>query len=65
MENLTILCDTDVMIEYLKGNETTKRYFDKLEDKNIVLSAITLMELLYGALNKREIKKNKKSFKCI
>jgi len=61
MENLTILCDTDVMIEYLKGNETTKRYFDKLEDKNIVLSAITLMELLYGALNKSEIKKIKRA----
>jgi len=39
MENLLILCNTDVMIELLKGNETTKKYSSKLEDKNTVLSA--------------------------
>jgi len=54
MEAVTTLCDTDVMIEYLKGNENIKKVFDKLEE-NIVLSAITLMELLYGALNKKEL----------
>ncbi len=42
MENVKILCDTDVIIEYLKGNETTKKIFDKLESANIALSAITL-----------------------
>jgi len=38
MENVKILCDTDVIIEYLKGNETTKKIFDKLKNKNITLS---------------------------
>ncbi len=61
MENIEILCDTDVIIEYLKGNETTKRIFDKLKPQNIALSAITLMELYYGALNKRELNKIKKA----
>ena len=61
MESVTILCDTDVIIEYLKGNETTKKIFDKLERANIALSAITLMELYYGALNKRELNKIKKA----
>ena len=61
MENVKILCDTDVIIEYLKGNEATKKIFDKLNNKNIVLSAITLMELFYGALNKRELKKIKRA----
>ncbi len=61
MENIKILCDTDVIIEYLKGNETTKKIFDKLERANITLSAITLMELYYGALNKRELNKIKRA----
>ena len=61
MENVKILCDTDVIIEYLKGNEATKKIFDKLKNKNIALSAITLMELFYGALNKRELKKIKRA----
>jgi len=59
MENVKILCDTDVIIEYLKGNETTKKIFDKLERTNIALSAITLMELYYDTLNKRELNKIK------
>ena len=61
MENVKILCDTDVIIEYLKGNEATKKNFDKLKNKNIALSAITLMELFYGALNKRELNKIKRA----
>ncbi len=61
MENVKILCDTDVIIEYLKGNETTKKIFDKLESTNIALSAITLMELYYGAINKRELNKIKRA----
>ena len=61
MENVKILCDTDVIIEYLKGNEATKKIFDKLKNKNIALSAITLMELFYGALNKRELNKIKRA----
>jgi len=61
MENIKILCGTDVIIEYLKGNETTKKIFDKLERANITLSAITLMELYYGALNKRELNKIKRA----
>ena len=59
MENIKILCDTDVIIEYLKGNETTKKIFDKLERTNIALNAITLMELYYDTLNKRELNKIK------
>ena len=61
MENVKILCDTDVLIEYLKGNEATKKVFDKLKNKSFVLCAITLMELFYGALNKRELNKIKRA----
>ena len=45
MENLKTLCDTDVIIEYLKGNEATKDILNNLENADIALSAITLMVL--------------------
>ncbi len=61
MENVKILCDTDIIIEYFKGDETTKKNFDKLESANIALSAITQMELYYGAFNKRELNKIKRA----
>ena len=61
MENVKILCDTDIMIEYLKGNEITKKFFDKIKGGNIALSAVTLMELFYGAFNKRELNKIKRA----
>ena len=57
-----IVCDTDVMIDY--WNITSKRHSQTktiLEEiiglDNIVISAITKMELLMGADNKSEKKK--------
>jgi len=41
-----VLCDTDVMIEYLKGNEQTKETLNDIGAENIALSSITI----YGAL---------------
>ena len=55
-----IICDTDVVIEFLKGNEATNAVLKK-ENYDIALSAITIMELFYGALNKKELKKIKSS----
>ena len=57
-----ILCDTDVLIEYLKGNKNTRDILsDILASTDIALSAVTLMELYFGALNKRELNKIKKA----
>lgn len=60
-----IVCDTDVMIDY--WNTSSKRYSQTktiLEDKigldNVVISAITKMELLTGAINKAEEQKIRK-----
>jgi predicted nucleic acid-binding protein len=50
-----VLCDTDVIIEYLKGNKKTKRELEKIKMENITLSIITLMEIYFGALNKKEL----------
>ena len=51
-----ILCDTDVMIEFFKGNVSTKNILEiDILPKNIALSATTLMELYFGAKSKKEL----------
>ena len=50
-----VLCDTDVFIEYFKGDKNTKRKIDKIGVENFATSPITVMELYFGALNKREL----------
>lgn len=66
MAKKKVICDTDVMIDYLdvskKRHASTKEVLDKeiLLD-NVVLSAITKMELLLGTTNKADFNKiNKK-----
>ncbi|WP_456473854.1 PIN domain-containing protein [Candidatus Pyrohabitans sp.] len=56
-----ILCDTDIMIEFLKGNSKTKEVLNYIGFENISLSSITVMELYFGALNKIELRKIKKA----
>jgi len=53
------LCDTDIFIEAIKREKSA---IDALRDigfENISLSSITVMELYYGAVNKRELNKIK------
>ena len=54
-----ILCDTDIFIEAFKNNTLVTDSLKRIGFKNIALSAITLMELYFGALNKRELAKIK------
>jgi hypothetical protein len=54
-----ILCDTDIFIEAFKNNTLATDSLRRIGFKNIALSAITLMELYFGALNKRELAKIK------
>jgi predicted nucleic acid-binding protein len=42
-----LLFDTDVLIEYLRGNDEAKDYIDDIQDV-IYLSAITMAELYAG-----------------
>ena len=56
-----IICDTDVLIDYwdIKNSrqEITKSILEQLIGlENIVLSEITKMELLLGAINKSHLK---------
>ncbi|MBK7763553.1 MAG: PIN domain-containing protein [Bacteroidetes bacterium] len=65
MAKKQVICDTDVMIEYWditsSRHKTTKFVLEnEIEIDNIIISAITKMELLMGARNKSEESKIKK-----
>ena len=55
-----VLCDTDVMIEFYRGNTYVIGELMKIGQNNIALSYITVGELIYGAFNKRELTKLKR-----
>ncbi len=58
MENKkVILCDTDVMIEFYKGNPQVINEFKHIGQQYIAISIVTAAELIYGALNKKELQK--------
>ncbi len=54
-----ILCDTNIFIEAFKNNPSATGLLRHIGFQNIALSAVTLMELYYGAFNKRELNKIK------
>lgn len=56
MENPRIvLCDTDVIIEFYKGNLQIANILRQIGIENIAISSITVAELFFGALNKNEL----------
>ncbi|MDT3739144.1 MAG: type II toxin-antitoxin system VapC family toxin [Candidatus Kapabacteria bacterium] len=58
MENSgLILCDTDVIIEFYKDNLIVAKKLHQITVDRIAISSITAAELIYGALNKRELTK--------
>ena len=61
-----VICDTDVIIDYWdRANERHNKTKDTLEEEigldNVVISGITKMELLLGAINKSDLSKINKS----
>ena len=52
-----VLCDTNIIIEFYKANATILRELKQIDQENIVLSIVTSGELMYGALNKKELDK--------
>jgi len=50
-----ILCDSNVLIELFKGNKNTLETLKSIGSKNIGISAVSLMELFFGARNKQEL----------
>ena len=53
--------DTNILIEVFKGNSIVISIVQGLEPSRIAISAITEMELYYGALNKLELQRIKKN----
>jgi len=55
-----VLCDTDVIIEFYRNNPTIISELNKIGQENIAVSTVTAGELIYGALNKKELIQIKK-----
>jgi len=51
-----VLCDTNIIIEFYKENASVIRKLRCIGQEHIALSIVTVGELLYGALNKKERK---------
>jgi predicted nucleic acid-binding protein len=51
-----VLCDTNILIEVYRSNSDIATKLKSIGRENIAISDITYAELLYGALNKRELR---------
>jgi predicted nucleic acid-binding protein len=56
------LCDSCILIDYLRGKEDVKQKLLNDRKHGLGMSAVTYMELMVGALNKREVAIIKKAF---
>jgi len=64
-KSLNCLIDTCIFIDYLRGKPSVYDIFVRNKDIKLSMSAITMMELLIGAFNKKEVFYIQKSFKDI
>ncbi len=52
-----ILCDTNILIEFYKGNARVIETLRNIGPTNLAISVITLGELYYGAKNRQELRR--------
>ena len=64
-EKLDYLLDTCIFIDFLRGEPNVYDLFVRDENVKLSMSTITMMELILGALNKREVRYIQKAFKKI
>jgi tRNA(fMet)-specific endonuclease VapC len=50
-----ILCDTNILIEFYRNNLEVIAELRKIGQSNIAISIVTMGELIFGALNKKEL----------
>ena len=55
-----VLCDTNIFINALNGKQETLDELEKIGFNNVILSAITIMELYQGMSSKAELTRMKK-----
>jgi len=60
MEKNIVLCDTNILIELFKNNLSVIEKLKEIGEKNVAISSVTVGELFYGALNKKELNTIKK-----
>ncbi len=58
-----VLCDTNIFISAFNGRQDTIDQLDKIGLDEIVLSAVTVMELFQGMGNKEELARMKKKIR--
>jgi predicted nucleic acid-binding protein len=64
-EKLNYILDTCILIDYLRGEPSVYDLLVKDDKIRLSMSTITMMELMIGALNKREVNYIQKAFKKI
>jgi len=64
-EKLNYLLDTCILIAYLRGEPSVFDLFVRDERISLSMSTVTMMELIIGALNKREVNYIQKAFNKI
>lgn len=64
-KEIAILCDTDVIIEFYKNNQKVVSELHLIGRNNIAISTISAAELIFGALNKKELKQIKKDIESL
>lgn len=60
-----ILCDTNILIEFLRGNAPIVQQLQVIGQAQIAASAITQAELLFGARDKRELQSLQKMLSSV
>ena len=55
-----VLCDTDVIIEFYRNNSEIISELKIIGQQNIAVSIVSAGELIFGALNKKELNQIKK-----
>lgn len=63
MEKELILCDTNILIAWLKGDEQTIEILQEIGLENLLIPSITFMELIQGTRNKNELIRLKQKIK--
>jgi len=60
-----ILCDTNILIEFYKGNPDVLGTLRNIGIPDLAISVITVGELYYGVKDKRELRKIQKHLSMI
>lgn len=60
-----IICDTNILIEFYKGNSDIVQELENVGLSNLAISIITAGELYFGARDKRELGQIKKNLSLL